>query len=287
MIFPHCSRWPPNRNLEPCGGWWIGSGRIGSYGIERGPEVVISSSQRRQRASRATQLDTVCSSLPKNRRLQSLSWGGARCVCVLCSISGLTREFNKRLDSKLTSLLWHFFYFSYGFLLLLPSWRHIACASAKVIAAFYTKTKANMSFGHWYAATTFDRERVRRRGVSERDGGREIEREGAKQNAYCQCEARIINCAYQYRRLCCFVSLFLYFSAWLHAYMAKSPGLRRWLLSWPPWPLAAAHWDKPVRLCDFLFGFSINHSPAKCYVSVFYAVNTNREKWNSFHGESY
>lgn len=24
----------------------------------------------------------------------------------------------------------------------------VACASAKVIAAFYTKTKANMSFGH-------------------------------------------------------------------------------------------------------------------------------------------
>lgn len=87
----------------------------GGGGSKGGTGVVISSSQRRQRASRATQLDTVCSSLPKNRRPQAVSCGGARCVCVLCSISSLTWEFNKRLDSKLTSMLWQFGFYIFLF----------------------------------------------------------------------------------------------------------------------------------------------------------------------------
>jgi len=80
-----------------------------------------------------------------------------------------------------------------------------------------------------------------------------------KQNAYCQCEASIINCAYQYR-CCC-----------THRTRTKA---KTWLRAWPDSVLApsttaattaTAHWDKPVRL--YAFGFCINHGYAKCYVS--------------------
>lgn len=67
-----------------------------------------------------------------------------------------------------------------------------------------------------------------------------------KQNAYCQCEARIINCAYQYR--CCVVAVVVVV---IVGVVATAKAARIWPKPKPkvgcvlsqadPWPSAAAH----------------------------------------------